>query len=284
MARLKYFLSSLQKRLLRSALRCPSCGSSKAKILDRKWLVTSLQRCTDCRLLYRAPTTSEAENASYYQADYEQGFTTRLPTGMEVDELIMKGFSGHEKSYKTYIEVLSALVIAEGSRLYDYGCSWGYGSHQLKSTGLKVDAYEISEPRAAFARSKMGVNIVEPSFAPERSYDVFFSSHVVEHIPSVSRFIDAGRRLLKPSGIFVAFTPNGCAEFRNKNPAAWHTLWGESHPQLIDIEYLNHLGVGPILVATSPYPIAEMAAWTGEKSTVLDLHGDELMFAFKNRG
>lgn len=283
MARLAYFFSSLRKRLLQHGGACPSCGCTDASVVDRKWWVTTLRRCADCRLLYRAPTTSEAENAAYYQADYDQGFTTSLPQEAELEALIATGFAAHEKSYKPYLDVLSALGVAKGARLYDYGCSWGYGSYQLKSAGFEVDAYEISAPRAAFARARLGVRILDPATVPAQSYDAFFSSHVIEHLPSVSKLLQTARRLLKPSGIFTAFMPNGCAEFRKKNPAAWHALWGETHPQLIDLEYLNHLNSGPILVATSPYPNAEMAAWTGEDSVVLNLQGDELMFAFKNR-
>lgn len=39
--------------------------------------------------------------------------------------------------------------------------------------------------------------------------DLFFSNHLLEHVPGPSDAIATARRLLKPGRLFVAITPNG---------------------------------------------------------------------------
>jgi 2-polyprenyl-3-methyl-5-hydroxy-6-metoxy-1,4-benzoquinol methylase len=90
-------------------------------------------------------------------------------------------------------------------------------------------------------------------------FDIFFSSHVLEHVPSVREAIDFGFRILKPGGIFVAVTPNGSAEFRKNHPSAWHKLWGLVHPNFLDdIFYRSIFADNPIFLSSDPYPMQEI--------------------------
>lgn len=281
--KLQYFGMSAVKLLLNRGQSCPSCGTSRASTVDTKWFVTSLRRCVACKLLYRSPTTTVEENESFYQSDYEQGFSTDMPSEQGLAALLSSSFRGHEKNYKHYIDILRALGAAQGAKLFDFGCSWGYGSFQLAQAGYEVDSFEISRPRAEYAKSKLGVVLRSPEEVETGVYDVFFSSHVIEHVPSVSRMIETGMSFLKPGGLFVAFAPNGTATFRARNSVAWHKSWGLVHPQLIDDDFLRHSFRNfPLLITSTENPFEQIAAW-GQHSTTLiaDLAGDELMFAVK---
>lgn len=286
--KLRYFCGSALKGLLRRGLSCPSCGASGGAALDRKWGVTAMRRCSGCGLLFRTPTTSAAENAAFYQEDYEQGFTTDMPPEQELAKLLKSQFEGEDKNYSGYVKVLRALAVADGAKLFDYGCSWGYGSWQLRQAGYAVDSYEISQPRARYAASHLGVTRVDPQHAVAGSYDVFFSAHVIEHVPSVSAMIDLGMRLLKPGGLFVAFTPNGSMAFRELKPSDWHLMWGLAHPQLLDVEYVTRAFAGkPLLLSSAPlhlpehgHPVDDIAAWQRNvEPHVLGLEHVEMMFA-----
>lgn len=93
-----------------------------------------------------------------------------------------------------------------------------------------MTAYEISRPRADYARAKLGVNVLASSpdsAAPGEfadAFDCFFSSHVVEHVPQPSAVIALAAALLKPGGYFVAITPNGSEDFQRTAPDAWHQV------------------------------------------------------------
>ena len=248
-----YLLSSIGKRLSGGHRNCPSCGAEPAEQLDRKWLVTTFCRCSSCRLLYRIPTSDERENEAFYQEDYTEGFTTDLPTVAELQELKDTRFAGSEKNYAHYMAVLRALGVSPGARLFDYGCSWGYGSHQLGAAGYQVDAFEISRPRAAYARNQLGVSMPDVETLPPASYDVFFSAHVIEHVPSPADMMELGMRLLKPGGLFVCFCPNGSLTFRQCAPRDWHLMWGQSHPQLVDELFLQQaFPQQPLLMHSAP--------------------------------
>ena len=168
--KLAYLASSVRKTLSGTGFSCPSCGCKSAELVRRKYLVTALRRCGDCRLLFRTPTTSTAENQAFYQKDYTQGFTTDCPSDAALAELLKSGFAGSIRDYSAYVGILRAAGAAPGAapsdaaiakplRLFEFGCSWGYGSWQFAKPGFEVEAYEISEPRAKYAREKLGVKV-----------------------------------------------------------------------------------------------------------------------------
>jgi 2-polyprenyl-3-methyl-5-hydroxy-6-metoxy-1,4-benzoquinol methylase len=248
--------------------------------VDRKWVITTLRRCQQCRLLFRTPTTTAAENHRIYQTLYKEGFTTTLPEDAALDAMLATNFKGSEKDYTHYVEVLSALGGVPGQHLYDFGCSWGYGSHQLRMAGYKVVAYELSVRHATFARHKLGIPLLPPDDAADGRYDVFFSAHVIEHVPSVAEMIALAWRLLKPGGLFLTFAPNGGDEYRRSHYGAWHQTWGFVHPQLLDSEYVCHQFSGyRYAIGTTPLPLEQLRDFPVRSPLVLSQGGAELMFA-----
>lgn len=286
LTKLDYFATSLAKRVTGSGCECPNCGSNKHVVVDRKYLVTELRRCTECRLLYRSPTDSVGDNRKFYQKAYISGFTTKLPSDDDLNRMKINRFSAADHNYGYFIAVLQSLGLGRGSRIFDFGCSWGYGSWQFADAGFDVLSFEISKPRAAFAREKLGLKVLDTLPDPAQpgelagKFDCFFSSHVIEHVPQPASALKLARALLKPNGYFVALTPNGSAPFRSKNPDGWHHLWGKVHPNLIDDEFWHHTLAGtPMLLAASPVDRSNVARFHQGLSVRDDgrLDGDELM-------
>ena len=282
MQKLRYLASSAIKRVMGRGNNCPSCGAAMSKTVDTKWWVTELRRCAGCALMFRIPTTSHEENAAFYQEAYSQGFTSDCPADEQLAGYLAKGFAGTEKDYAAYLAVLSALGVAKGARIFDFGCSWGYGSWQLARAGFSVAAFEISKPRAAYASQKLAVNFLDPKLEPDAGYDCFFSAHVIEHVPSVREMFEVGMRLLKPGGLFVAFTPNGSDAYRRAVPEFWHRLWGLVHPQFLDDVFVAKLAAQRSwLVASNPYPLREIEGWKGNGTATCPLTGDELLLVIR---
>ena len=176
--------------------------------------------------------------------------------------------------------MLNALGGRPGLRLYDFGCSWGYGSYQFRAAGYEVESSEISIPRASFARDKLGVSLVAPEHVAEGRYDIFFSAHVIEHVPSVSAMIALALRSLKPGGLFVTFTPNGGNGFRESQYESWHHMWGFVHPQLLDDEYVARTFAGHrYVIGANPLPLDALKRFPLQTPLVLPQTGVELMFA-----
>jgi SAM-dependent methyltransferase len=275
-----YLITSAKKYLLGRGFACPSCGGGRSTVIDRKWIITTLRRCGQCRLLFRAPTTTAAENEGIYQKTYTQGFTTNLPDDVTLAKLLANNFRGSEKDYTNYLNVLTALGGRSGQRIYDFGCSWGYGSYQFRAAGYEVEAFEISIARARFARDKLGILVVSPHALPDGQFDIFFSAHVIEHVPSVAEMIALAMRLLKPGGLFLTFTPNGGFGLRQARYNAWHRLWGFVHPQLLDEQYVKHnFARYRYVIGTDPILLDELKRFPAESPLLLAQNGPELMFA-----
>lgn len=278
--KITYFFGSARKRLRRQGSQCPSCGSRTSSLVATKYWVTALRRCGSCHLLFRTPTTTDVENRTFYQTRYKQGFTTNLPDPEELARLKATGFSGTEKDYSRFVTVLKALGVTSGARVFDFGCSWGYGSWQLMQNGYHVECYEISDPRRRYARQKLGCTVHSDLDDVEPGFDVFFSSHVLEHVASPRNVIEFATSVLRPGGLFIAFTPNGSMAHRAQQPERWQMLWGLVHPNFLDEQYYRRcFGSFPYLLDSEPYCLEDVRAWRVAESEqwMLDMTGPELM-------
>ena len=267
--KLRYFAFSLKKNILNKGFACPSCGNLDSKIISRKYLITALHNCNICKLLYRTPTTTKDENEIFYQNEYTQGFTTECPNDEKLSFLLNKNFQGEEKDYSSYIDIIKAGGGVPKHRLFDYGCSWGYGSWQLKRCGFDVESFDISIPMANYAKSKLGLKVHFNLSDVKGIFDIFFASHVLEHVPSVKETINFGMNIIKPNGLFVAFTPNGSLKCKNKIKN-WNKHWGLVHPQFINEDfYANFFSNNDYFIASTPYTsniIKEIQEWKSKKT------------------
>jgi predicted RNA-binding Zn-ribbon protein involved in translation (DUF1610 family) len=171
---------------------CPECGCQNVLQLDRKFMFARLYECRACGLRFRHPLDDQSKLEAFYQSAYtqEDGITTDLPTKTAWEGLIRVGFK--EKSVKHYISLIGALFPDKPSpeiRILDYGCSWGYQTWQFCEAGFDCTGFEISEPRAAYGRNELGLRIHSDHHGLSSGCDVFFSSHVIEHVPSPARLL-----------------------------------------------------------------------------------------------
>ncbi|RLA51979.1 MAG: hypothetical protein DRR42_08870 [Gammaproteobacteria bacterium] len=208
-----------------------------------------------------------------------------MPTVTELKEYIDIGFKGTPRDYTKYLSVLDSLSVAPSSHILEFGCSWGYGSWQLARAGYSVDAIEISGPRGEYASTQLGVSVLKDLENSEDSYDVFFSSHVLEHVPSLRKVIESAFKVLNPGGYFVAVTPNGSNAYRLANPKSWNSLWGDVHPIFLDDEfYQMEFGDSPYCLASVDGSAHFIKAWVeqnGGHQEVGDTSGEELLIIVK---
>jgi SAM-dependent methyltransferase len=248
--------------------------------VTRKLLITRLVRCQSCRILYRIPTDPPNMADRLYQTEYDAGFFSDVPSPQELAEMVRRKFAGAQRDYRPYLEVLRALGAKTGSRVLEFGASWGYGVWQLRDAGLDVIGYELSKPRARYAREMLSLPVEDNPDRLPGPLDFFFSTHVLEHLPVPSEAFQLARRLLKPDGLFVAFTPNGSMQRFRLAPKDYQANWGMYHPIYLDEEYYSrHFGEAPFLLCSSPYDPQPLRAWDPQSRSILGLEGSELLFA-----
>jgi len=242
-------------------------------------LVTALRRCHNCALQFRTPTTSEKESYSFYQAEYAQGFTTEMPSAEELEMLKQKQFKGTDRDYSRALRILSALGCRPGMRLLDYGCSWGYGSWQFAQAGYEVAGFEISAPRCEYARKYLDIDAHTKQEKLEGPFDIFFASHVLEHVPSPLQVIEFAVSIVMPGGWIVILAPNGSRDFRAKKAKDWDHLWGRVHPNFLDELFFQQVFADSLLVCSSEYHARAIEKWANSPDDVLvtSLEGSELL-------
>ena len=247
-------------------------------------MVTALWRCNQCRLMFRVPKPAPAETERYYQKQYREGFTTDCPDPEQLRRLIESGFRGSAKDYSAYEAVLTAIGLVPGHSIYDFGCSWGYGSWQLRRAGFDVYSYEVSAPRSRYAVSQLGCRMVPPG-EMNTLVDCFFSAHVIEHLPNPRLIFSTAERLVRPGGWLVLFMPNGDPSLEPGMPA-YHRLWGEAHPLLMSAEALAIMSSAHGFdgrTYSSPYDISLISGRHpgsvsgGELACIAQRHGSSLV-------
>jgi 2-polyprenyl-3-methyl-5-hydroxy-6-metoxy-1,4-benzoquinol methylase len=281
---LGYLTASLQKLLARQPADCPVCGSHRTTHLKAKYLVTSLRLCADCRLMFRYPKDRVADNLAFYQHSYREAHITDLPDSRDLAALLRQNAPRPDWDFTPRLAVLQTLGVKPGLKILDFGCSWGYGAHQLRRAGYDAVGFEISAPRARFGRENLGLaifsNRLELTRAHARSFDAILAVHVLEHLPDLGETMAWFDALMKPGARLVAFCPNGNLK-RAQLGVNLHRLWGRKHPLLLDAAFFQnrfaHLG-WPCCVASSPYDLAATSRWPDDTpNPPPSLVGDELL-------
>jgi hypothetical protein len=265
--------------------KCPFCGSTNNNVVDRKYIVTTLLECNNCKLNFRHPVEIEDKSNKFYQKDYieKDSITASLPTDSELQEYKATQFSHGNKNADRYIRIFKELYGNNtGIKIIDYGSSWGYISYQIKQHYQQVESFEISVPRAKYGIEKLGLNIRTNAEELAGGNDIFFSSHVIEHLPDIKYMLELAKRKLNGNGYFIAICPNGSSVYREKNPEAFHHTWGKVHPNFITADfYRTVFKNNPYYIGSSPFNFGAIGKITGTTQIVDNLLGEELIVVTK---
>ena len=268
MSKINYLLRSLAN--LSKEGSCPYCSNMETELVEKKYLVTRLVRCSKCRLQYRLPKDEQEFLKKFYQTDYKVDvqMMTSLPSDEELTVLKENSF----EKLRDYYPIISNFTAAEKNKIIDYGCSWGYNLYKLNEKGLDSQGFELSVPRAKYGKEKLGVDLVYKEEDIRTGNDVFYSSHVIEHLANIGGFVEKMKSVLTEDGTSFTFCPNGSPEFKKRKPALFSYTWGQLHPNYIDISFMQTVFKNnPYYITTGDdvYDLDKIKAWDG-KSQVID--------------
>jgi 2-polyprenyl-3-methyl-5-hydroxy-6-metoxy-1,4-benzoquinol methylase len=200
-------LEFLAQALVRRDARCPHCGARDVELLARKWAVVRIRRCAGCGLAFTDPLYRSRLGDLYDRLYAGQGSTTELPAAERLAALVATRFAGTDKDFGTRIARLRAL--GPGRRLLEIGSSWGYFLHQAAAGGFEATGVEIASRRAEYGRTRLGVRIVPSLDAlAGESFDLVYTSHVLEHFTDLVGVFPRMRELLAPGGALVVEVPH----------------------------------------------------------------------------
>jgi len=96
-----------------------------------------------------------------------------------------------------------------GARVLELGAGTGYQARELSAKGFTVEAIEMADSQYATDRLFPILNYDGSRIPfPDRSFDVVFSSSVLEHVADLARVHGEIRRVLRPDGRAVHVVPS----------------------------------------------------------------------------
>ena len=247
---------------------CPFCKSKKNIVIQKKYLVTSLFKCSICHLHFKHPRDSESFFIKHYQKYYKttNSYMSDLPSDKTLFNLIESNFS-ENRSFKKYFDNLLINIIKDQKiKITEFGASWGYNIYKLVNQGFDVVGYELSVPRAEYGKEKLKINLFYEEAKIRTSNDIFFSNHVIEHLEDIKYFVDLSKAKLTKNGYFVAFCPNGSIEYKTREPDVYKVTWGFEHPNLLNYEFASYVfNENPYLILTDDWDFNEslIKDWDG---------------------
>jgi asparagine synthase (glutamine-hydrolysing) len=271
------WLRGASRRMFGIGESCPSCGVKDCQMIERLSVASSLYRCRSCRLLYNLPTVKTASPAS----------RRVWPSTAELIRLKDSRFEGLPQSATQLIKMLGALGCSPAeNRLLDWGSSWGARAWQLMAEGYRVTGFETSQQCRDYAVSQMGVTTYSHESELEGLYDIFLSVDGLEHAASVSSILSEARRRVRPGGLLLIRTPNGCTQHRTKDAVYWlkhRSLIQSNH--LDDVFYQHEFADQKIFLSSALDDTGPMKEWAQNGQAGLtkgdDLGGEMLVCAIR---
>ncbi|GAA1040708.1 class I SAM-dependent methyltransferase [Virgisporangium ochraceum] len=158
------------------------------------------------------------------------------------------------------VRLLKAYTPLDGKSMLDVGGGPGYFADAFLAAGagyigVEPDAGELSA-RGGPAAGMVRASALALPFA-DASFDVCYSSNVLEHVPDPHKMLDEMVRVTRPGGtVFVSFTP-WWSPWGGHETAPWHYLGGGYAAR----RYLRRTGHEPKnRFGHSLYPISINAA------------------------
>ena len=109
--RISYLFSSLIKCMFRLGFTCQFCKSSKYEVIKRKYFITALVRCNNCKLMFRIPTTSYKENKKFYQTKYSGGGQSLINDKKNLNDKKTYESEDDDQSELEYLKVMQQLSV-----------------------------------------------------------------------------------------------------------------------------------------------------------------------------
>lgn len=192
---------------------CANCGSSESAPLytlgDYLYHVDgefSVQRCVRCGLVYLSPRPTRAAITRYYPASYSP-----YRRAIQDERSGVMRWMRRRKIVKRRQAVERRVSRLPGD-LLDAGCSTGIFMDEMRSAGWRVIGIEISAETAAYARRRLGLDVIQgdlpgAGLAPE-SFDAVTMFDVLEHTYDPPAVLAWVWRVLRPGGVAALTFPN----------------------------------------------------------------------------
>ncbi len=218
---------------------CDLCGSAAQEVLFEKDGFP-IVRCTDCGLVYVSPRLkpeallSEVYNESYFTSD----------TGVGSSDHFGAEAAGRRAKARRDLSWLRRLGVT-GGQLVEIGSAGGFFVDEARKAGFDASGFEPEKHAARHAAETLHVPVTHGTWESLQTLpepvDMFYLSHVLEHLPSPTAALTAMARHLKPGGHVALEVPHWDCLPNQRQGAHWVIIAPLHHLYYFRTADLQHL-------------------------------------------
>lgn len=190
---------------------CPACGSSKFnKVLTASdYLVSNesfeIMECNDCSLRFTSPIPDENEIGKYYKSDKYISHAKRVTSIFDIVYKIVRKFTLHSKR-----KIVRRIAQNQSGTLLDIGCGTGAFLKIMQKSGWEVTGVEEGAEVREIAETNTDSTIMNQKgfFKSEQKYDVITLWHSLEHLNTLTRFLEKISISLNANSVVIIAVPN----------------------------------------------------------------------------
>jgi SAM-dependent methyltransferase len=161
--------------------------------------------CPECGTNHTMPLPSADELFQFYQ-----GFMFNVPTGTLAEQREAQIRRNVRSMCKALREEYG--LPAENGKILDFGGGVGITASEFGRMGYRADLYDLDTKACTYARDRFSndLNLVsnDESEIPKDTYDLVYSSQVIEHLLDPIKHFEDLLSKLRAGGIIVMTTPN----------------------------------------------------------------------------
>ena len=185
---------------------CDICGEAPMRPV-RPMGRTRIMRCRRCGLAFLDPRPTGEELAEFYEGDY---YASGDPLAHGYEDYAALEPSLHAMARQKARHVRPR--VTGGGKLLDVGAGFGHFVKAARDAGLDARGVEIASQGVAFARERLGVDVVqgpvEDVAIAAGSLDCITMWDVLEHTFNARATLACAARLLRPEGFIFLTVPD----------------------------------------------------------------------------
>jgi SAM-dependent methyltransferase len=207
---------------------CVLCGVDDTRFRHHKFGLDVVQ-CRRCGLVYANPRLPKPALMTRYSETY---FWDEYMAGLGV------GRDGHvdvERFASIHAPLLHLFQIYHPppGDLLEIGASAGLFMKSAERAGWRTKGIEPMDPAAAFARERLGLDVMtgtleDAALAPD-SFDAAVMLDTIEHLPNPVAVLTQLHDLLRQRGLLIVTTPNWEAFTRHALGEQWAVISAAEH-------------------------------------------------------
>lgn len=237
---------------------CPTCQTSRIRLLFQMPDGSTLHRCAQCGLVVRDRMMTAAESKARYSHPQYYSKQSSPEEGLY-------GYNNYMRDRHLLMWLFAERLdeierLQPRGHLLDVGCGPGVMLDIARLRGWEAQGVDISTFAVETARKYYNLDILEcdllSAHLPGSHFDVVCMDDYIEHVVNPREILAEGARLLRPGGLLVLNTPSAGSLTAHLMRRNWFHYKQEEHfyfftPKSARI-LLNDLGLDVLSIRRSP--------------------------------